>query len=259
MSAEKHGFNSEEYRKEAWTIAQALEALHSDLAEMSGMELIVMLMPPHHRSGSIFKRSTSSYGNYVVPKSDVDTPEHYHAETMPGPAIVDSLPAIEDVSAEDVTVSSDSTLSILDSMLSSVAADMASNSSSNSSRNSTSSSGILPACFSTLDACQTRTNNCTGHGSCMRAYTYSDGERDVSCYTCKCRPSVRKVKGSNSTTIWAGPACQKEDVSVPFWLLASSTVGLVSVVGWGIGLLYSMGSQELPSVIGAGVAGPRAK
>ncbi len=46
---------------------------------------------------------------------------------------------------------------------------------------------------------------------------------------------------------------------MPFWLLGGMTVLLVSVVMWGIGLLSEMGAQELPSVIGAGVAGPRAK
>jgi len=57
------------------------------------------------------------------------------------------------------------------------------------------------------------------------------------------------------TTRWTGPACQKKDVSFEFWLLASVTVGLLSVIAWGIGLLMQMGGQELPSVIGAGVAG----
>ena len=31
------------------------------------------------------------------------------------------------------------------------------------------------------------------------------------------------------------------------------------VVAWGIGLLFSIGEEDLPSVIGAGVAGPRAQ
>lgn len=63
------------------------------------------------------------------------------------------------------------------------------------------------------------------------------------------------------TTQWAGPACQKKDISTPFWLLGGTTVALVFAVGWGMSLLYAMGSEELPSVIGAGVsnAGARAK
>jgi hypothetical protein len=46
-------------------------------------------------------------------------------------------------------------------------------------------------------------------------------------------------------------------MAVPFWLLASTTVGLVSIISMGIGLLYSMGAEELPSVIGAGVSSAR--
>lgn len=60
--------------------------------------------------------------------------------------------------------------------------------------------------------------------------------------------------GSVKTVQWGGPACQKKDVSVPFWLLAGFSVLLVSAISWGVGLLYSVGSEELPSVIGAGVA-----
>ena len=45
----------------------------------------------------------------------------------------------------------------------------------------------------------------------------------------------------------------------PFWLLAGVTIFLISVVSMGVGLLYSIGTEELPSVIGAGVSGPRAK
>lgn len=37
------------------------------------------------------------------------------------------------------------------------------------------------------------------------------------------------------------------------------TVFLVALVAWGVGLLMAVGGEELPSVIGAGVAGPRAQ
>ena len=61
------------------------------------------------------------------------------------------------------------------------------------------------------------------------------------------------------TTYWGGPACQKKDVSVPFWLFVGSGVLLAFLISSGIGMLYSMGSEELPSVIGAGVSGPSRK
>lgn len=46
---------------------------------------------------------------------------------------------------------------------------------------------------------------------------------------------------------------------MPFFLLAGLSIALVGVATWGVGLLMSIGQEELPSVIGAGVAGPRAQ
>ena len=67
------------------------------------------------------------------------------------------------------------------------------------------------------------------------------------------------TKKDGLTTVWAGPACQKKDISMEFWLIALFTVGLVSAVTFAVGNLWSMGEQELPSVIGAGVSGPTAR
>lgn len=44
---------------------------------------------------------------------------------------------------------------------------------------------------------------------------------------------------------------------MPFFLLAGLSIALVGAVTWGVGLMASVGQEELPSVIGAGVAGPR--
>ena len=46
---------------------------------------------------------------------------------------------------------------------------------------------------------------------------------------------------------------------MPFFLIAGTTIAIVALVSWGIGLLFSIGQEDLPSVIGAGVAGPRAQ
>lgn len=128
--------------------------------------------------------------------------------------------------------------------------------------NTTPLKGILPQCFNSLSACQSMTRNCTGHGSCVLAYTDKDaGDTGGKCYACSCKADVRtNADGTKKTTRWGGPACQKQDIVVPFWLLSSFAVFMAFLVSWGIGLLYTMGSQELPSVIGAGVSGvPRAK
>jgi hypothetical protein len=58
-------------------------------------------------------------------------------------------------------------------------------------------------------------------------------------------------------TYWGGAACQKQDVSSPFWLLVGITVVLAGITSAGIGMLFSVGEEKLPSVIGAGVSGPR--
>jgi hypothetical protein len=139
--------------------------------------------------------------------------------------------------------------------------------SSNSKPKSQSASSLpldvkaVPARYSTLDSCERTTKNCTGHGECMRLTSVTVGDHTNELFGCVCnKPTIRKnTDGSEKTTYYAGSACQKVDISQPFWLLAGTTVFLLTVVSLGVGMLYSMGSEELPSVIGAGVTGPRAK
>lgn len=118
--------------------------------------------------------------------------------------------------------------------------------------------GILPACFTSLSSCQSSTRNCTGHGSCRKLYTDRDAASGKSgdCFTCACSATKSETDGKVKTTYWAGPACQKQDISTTFWIIALFTVGLVFVVSFAVGSIWSMGSEELPSVIGAGVSGP---
>ena len=116
--------------------------------------------------------------------------------------------------------------------------------------------GVLPVCYSTRENAVASTNNCSGHGS---IYQKSTGEDD-DCYACRCSKTVlTDDDGKVKTIYWGGAACQKKDVSVPFFLLAGLTIALVGAISWGVGLLMSVGNEELPSVIGAGVAGPRAQ
>lgn len=112
---------------------------------------------------------------------------------------------------------------------------------------------VIPQFFASLDTCVNTTNSCSGHGSCVKAHGSS--------YKCKCeRTLVRSYPdGTSKTTQWGGNACEKKDVSVEFILFATFGVFFTAMVAGGIGMLFSMGSQELPSVIGAGVVGPRAQ
>ncbi|USW54279.1 hypothetical protein Slin15195_G075980 [Septoria linicola] len=130
------------------------------------------------------------------------------------------------------------------------------------SNNTTPLRGILPACFTSESACESATRNCTGHGKCSLKYHDADqlgpgGQTGLDCWSCQC--TKPKSEAGKKTTVWGGPACQKKDVSVEFWLIALFTVGLVGLISFAVGTIWEMGSQELPSVIGAGVSGPTAR
>ena len=106
---------------------------------------------------------------------------------------------------------------------------------------------IFKRCHKSKDACTSSTNSCSSHGKCLKT---SEG-----CWSCVCEPSVLKVNGGrDSTTYWGGTVCQKKDISVPFNLFLLFTIASVVVVGWAIGMLFSIGEAELPSVLSAGVA-----
>ena len=112
---------------------------------------------------------------------------------------------------------------------------------------------FLPACFSSYDSCTNTTNYCSGHGSCYAKH--------AGCFACKCGSTVVRYNedGSYKTVQWGGAACEKKDVSVPFFLFASLGIALATLVASSIGMLLGMGSEDLPSVLGAGVAGPTAR
>ncbi|KAB5578754.1 hypothetical protein GE09DRAFT_951202 [Coniochaeta sp. 2T2.1] len=117
----------------------------------------------------------------------------------------------------------------------------------------------IPACFASLNTCETRTNNCSGgHGRCVDRYA-NDTKAKQPCFACHCMRTVvlngtEQGAFGKKTTQWAGSMCQKKDVSVQFWLLAGFTIGIVGVVTFAIGMLYSVGEEKLPGVIGAGVS-----
>ncbi|KAK6533133.1 hypothetical protein TWF281_007288 [Arthrobotrys megalospora] len=105
-----------------------------------------------------------------------------------------------------------------------------------------------PGCFESRDVCGNRTNSCNGRGNCIKSTTQSN------CWTCICAPTVVKVGGANKTTYWGGNACQKKDISVPFVLFVTFTIGMLLAVGWTINKMIDMGNEELPGELSAGVA-----
>jgi hypothetical protein len=121
--------------------------------------------------------------------------------------------------------------------------------------------GVPPRCYTSLDACTKETRSCSGHGKCYRrSGPREDDDVSPSCFACKCESTTEEFLEGEAktpairTTYWGGAACQKKDVSGPFWLFAIFTVVMVGLVSWAIGMLFSIGEEKLPGVIGAGVS-----
>lgn len=113
---------------------------------------------------------------------------------------------------------------------------------------------FLPSCFPTNGTCNDQTNSCSGRGACYA--------KSSKCFACKCGSTIvrQDSDGKNVKTVqWGGSACERKDISVPFFLFAGFGVFMSALVVGSVGMLYGMGSEELPSVIGAGVTGPRAQ
>lgn len=121
-------------------------------------------------------------------------------------------------------------------------------------------SNLAPVCYSSNSSCVEATNNCSGHGSCYLKYGSGDETAPSNCYACQCRQTVvRNSDGTVRKVQWGGPACQKRDISSPFFLIAGVSVMVITLVSSAIGMLFSMGRLDLPSVIGAGVDGSKAR
>lgn len=112
---------------------------------------------------------------------------------------------------------------------------------------------IIPQYFSSESSCVNITNSCMSHGKCVKTH----GNQ----YHCKCNATIVRTNkdGTTKSVQWGGNACQKKDVSTQFILFATVGVFIAAIVAGAIGMLYNMGSEQLPSVIGAGVVGPRAQ
>ncbi|EPS26056.1 hypothetical protein PDE_00992 [Penicillium oxalicum 114-2] len=116
------------------------------------------------------------------------------------------------------------------------------------------SSVLAPVCHASNSSCTETTNSCSGHGQCYLKSSSGDSK----CFACRCQPTVRtRSNGSKQTIYWGGPACQKEDISSPFFLIAGVTILVIVLVTGGVGMLFSVGAEELPSVIGAGITGSK--
>lgn len=242
-------------------------------ARISNADLTAIFIEPESSSASNSgnsKRSTaSSWGIYTVPTK--------RSPQIIGGIVDDIKDAITGSNEEHGTEDPPKPPSV-NEIASAIQASSSSSSGSASSTGISATSsptppvGILPACYTSASECESATNSCSGHGNCTLKYDLTKNKENrqdrpgsgastkTKCYSCACNVDVKQLaSGGTKTTRWAGPACQKKDVSAAFWLLAGFSVLLVGAVTWAVVLLYRMGAEELPSVIGAGVAGPRAK
>ncbi|KAI1317417.1 hypothetical protein EDD11_008481 [Mortierella claussenii] len=84
-------------------------------------------------------------------------------------------------------------------------------------------------CFATEQDCQTNTNGCSAHGSCVFSIA-------ANCYHCKCNRI--------NNTQYAGNVCDKIDVSIQFHLFLWLGIALVLMVALAVGLILQMGNRS---------------
>jgi hypothetical protein len=189
------------------------------------MNTVIVLMPSTTR---LSKSSKKPYGTYEVP-SQVNLGRRQ---------------ATEEIISESIAVASSPPI-----MPPKNFAIKASNSSSNITLK-----GPQKVCHETIEGCNYATNGCSGNGACFQKYG--------GCFTCGCVPQNETyyvgdrdhLKARNTTVTYGGPACNKKDVSGPFWLITVFTIVMVGLVSWAIGMMFSIGEEKLPGVIGAGVS-----
>lgn len=124
---------------------------------------------------------------------------------------------------------------------------------------------VIRPCYESFDGCMQATGDCSKHGQCINKYGSSGNDTDSAavqkpaCFTCKCRPTVinrgdEKGSKGKKTVHWGGNKCHKEDISVQFWLIVGFTITITGAIAFAISLLFSVGQEKLPGVIGAGVS-----
>jgi len=96
-------------------------------------------------------------------------------------------------------------------------------------------------CFSSEEVCTNSTYSCSSRGECIKAT-----RAGKTCFSCSCY-STKDDAGR--TVDWAGQMCEREDISVPFTILAGSTIFLIAIVIGSISLLYSIGEATLPGTL----------
>ncbi|KAL6239430.1 hypothetical protein BDW75DRAFT_140338 [Aspergillus navahoensis] len=111
---------------------------------------------------------------------------------------------------------------------------------------------IAPVCYASNSSCNDATNTCSSHGACY--------EKSSGCYACLCHETyVKTASGAERKIQWGGAACQKRDISSPFFLIMGVTITVLLAITSAIVMVFGLGNDELPGVISAGVGSARAQ
>lgn len=95
------------------------------------------------------------------------------------------------------------------------------------------------SCYALLDACDSATGGCLGHGTCVTS--------DDKCWLCACVATFNST--TQRTSVWTGPECAKRDVAWQANLFLWLSLALLIVLFMGIKLVASVGSEPLPGVL----------
>ncbi|KFZ00741.1 hypothetical protein V501_10502 [Pseudogymnoascus sp. VKM F-4519 (FW-2642)] len=197
------------------TFVKSQDSLFSAI-EKGDLEATFLLMTP----GQTNRFKKQPWGSYSLPASDSDLRKREQQEQPMSDAVSSSSSSSSTISGPQPT--------------------------------STPIGRLPPLCYNTMESCTTSTQNCSGHGKCFRKFGPAEGASGASCFACKCYgpdPTDKTRKGH-----WGGAACQKQDISAQFWIIAGFSALLIGIVSYAIGMMFSIGSEKLPGVIGAGVA-----
>jgi len=98
------------------------------------------------------------------------------------------------------------------------------------------------SCYETRQVCEKVTNNCSEHGSCLEYHGKAN------CWMCRCTRTVEERTMGEKTSYWTGSSCQVKDTSKEFQLFFWFGVAFLGAIVWGVGLMYSVGNEELGGV-----------
>ncbi|EAW15067.1 DUF3844 domain-containing protein [Aspergillus clavatus NRRL 1] len=111
-----------------------------------------------------------------------------------------------------------------------------------------------PVCHVSNSSCNEATNGCSGHGFCERKSLPGSGSAGSDCYFCRCQDTIiRNDDGTTQRLRWGGSACEKQDLSSPFFLVGFVSILAILIVGVAVGMLFKAGQDDIPGVINAGV------